>query len=263
MPELSELAPAPEAATRSFEVPYETFGVTLPEQPVVINGMPYAVGFDETLLANRVRVANRSGDHTEGHRLSGVIIELGDSRHPFLQTDTSEEQSEMLFDHTTNQITVRMPGELVASSVSDEELAAELEIALNAHFERGRWQAIAYKEGARSYARKLASAFIVGPLVTASAAALLFADSDKGEMVGYGGAGYITGLAVIVGGADVLGKRKLRDSKTGKPGGRVGMRYINRYVNKPWRNTKPDPIFTLESVEPEPESGVVGEVISQ
>ncbi|MDB5176159.1 MAG: hypothetical protein JWM81_1017 [Candidatus Saccharibacteria bacterium] len=252
MPELSELAPAPEVATQSFEVPYETFGVTLPEQPVVINGMPYAVGFDETLLANRVRVANRYGDHTEGHRLRGVIIELGDSRHPFLQTDTSEEQSEMLFDHTTNQITVRMPGELVASSVPDGELAAELEIALNGHFERGRLQAIAYKEGTRSYARKFWSAFILGPLVAGTSAALIFAESDTGETVTAGGIGCLIGAIAVLGSVNMQGAYKRRQLMAGKPGGQVGMRYINRYVNKPWHKPSqggtPDPVFSLKPV---------------
>jgi hypothetical protein len=148
-------------------VTLDTLKLTLPAEPVTINGQPYKLEVNDFLLARAVNTANAITIRDD-FDVSAIVVEYGDSL-PTVLADKTEDKPPLLFDGKTHVVKFAMPQEVAKSDTTNEELVNRYNTTLNRQLETGLLQSALMGKKLEAYVKRIYASLYVGAVGGATA----------------------------------------------------------------------------------------------
>jgi hypothetical protein len=171
--------------------------VNLPDEPMLINGSPYAFELDAERLSLAIRDARASTARWRKGEVTGLDISLGDSLPSHIADPDSSPEQASIFDVNEQTIAVVLPSEIVQSQSDTGVLAQQVELSLNHDIQRGMNEARYLRKGMSWRRFRFFSVATLGGAFGEGAGILTSPDTAL-AIAGRGTAGAVVGAAAGV-----------------------------------------------------------------
>jgi len=141
---MTEAAPSP---ANIIEVPVRTVTVTLPEEPIHLNGEAYTFSLDTERLSSVLgQSQKKSYRYGARQRLNEIRLTLGESLPPDIAAPEEDIPTSLLYDPEAKQINLVVPSHLGKADLPAQFLATAIERSVNGDLETALKQNYRYKE---------------------------------------------------------------------------------------------------------------------
>lgn len=183
---------------RGTEVALQSIDVQLPEEPMLINGLPYEFSVDGPRLAGALNILRLKSAAKGTHEPRALEITLGESLPPSV-IDTKETATALIYKTPGNKFGIEVPKEIAKSESAQSVLIDKVENAVNRDLKLGILESLARNADDRRFARFMKSFLIGGVILGEGVGIALVSDGSIVEYLKAGILGSVAGLGAGTG----------------------------------------------------------------